>query len=158
AVTDFRRRADPADARAVASLRALFALAGPAVHEPRGRARRHARDGRNAVVDDPVAVVVEAVARLWLRIVRARVEASAADATADGGCRLLRFAGELPDAVRRAGEAARERRDSIVDDAVAVVVAPVADLRRGNAGRRAALVDSPVAVVVLPVAHLGQRT
>src|SRR5690606_631941 len=84
AVADLGARPDEAlaDVRA-ASLQALLALAVRAVIEVPRYAVRHASGGRDAVIRDAVAVVVDAVAGLGLRAVRAAVVPAARDARAN---------------------------------------------------------------------------
>ncbi len=161
-VADLGARTDEADALTAALLRALFALAVHAVIEVGGLTRGHTQDGRDAVVDDAVAVVVDAVADLGLRAVRARAEAAAREARAGLTHRLTREGARRGARAVHGGEsAARDGHDALVDDAVAVVVAAVADL--GGGGDQAdvvadrALVGLAVAVVVRRVADLHRR-
>src|SRR5262249_19704981 len=96
------------------------------------------------LVDEAVAVVVEAVATLRLvldQLVRRRV--GAGPAVLPHAHRL----GARADALREAGD--RRRADVVVDEAVAVVVEAVADLDAavGLVARRLAAGDVRVAVV-----------
>src|SRR5262249_23712821 len=132
-VADLGARTDEPDALAAACLRALLALAPAALDEARRPTPRPAPRPRAATAPDAVAVVVDAVADLGLRIVAARLEATARDAGAGVGDGLRRLARHRARAVGRRRQTARYGGDAVVGEAVAVVVATVADLGCGNA-------------------------
>src|SRR5262249_50573519 len=117
-------------------------------HAHAQRAARARVTGLRHPIDDAVAVVVEAVARLGLRPDGARAREHAVGAHRETGRAL---------AERDAAGLVRVH-GVVVDGAVAVVVDAVARLHGGYADlANAALVDEAVAVVVEPVAHLGAR-
>src|SRR5439155_420438 len=112
--------------------RALGAVAGAIADDvalPRARAdtNRAGPAERKSVVDDAVAIVVERVAQLGDRHARGD---RALHAAAVRGAHVAALARACADAN---GAALAERREPVVDDTVAVVIATVAELRRRRA-------------------------
>jgi hypothetical protein len=158
AVANLAGRPNKSDARhASTSLRALTTLARRVVLQTARSACRNTRRRRNVVINDAVAVVVDAVTQFRLRIVDARLEAAThRDATANRN-RLRRCTSLCPYAVSRRGQATGLGRYAVVCDPVAIVVATIANFRRRNTrAATAVLIDCTVAIVIFAVANFSR--